>query len=77
MSQLVTTPDFVSTCACSAPPPASATPPQNPILYYNVALGSPAAQGIIPPNPGIPATIFEIAGAGPGYVWNPTKGVWN
>lgn len=78
MSQLCTTTDFVSTCGCSAPRPPAPPPPQNPTMYYDITRGgSPTAQGIVPPNASLPATIFESNGAGPGYVWNPKTGTWN
>lgn len=72
MSQIVVTPDF-SSCGCQV----SVTVVQNPIMYYNILSGSPTAQGIVPPNAGLPAIIFELSGNGPGYVWNPTNIRWN
>jgi len=50
--------------------------PANPIMYYDVTLGDPASQGIVPPYPSMRAVIFEDNGAGAGYVWNPSSQSW-
>jgi hypothetical protein len=74
MSQLSTSSDF-SACGCQVS--VSVTVTQNPIVYYDVNLGSPTDQKIVPSNAGLPALAFEKNGAGPGYVWNPANSQWN
>lgn len=76
MSQLSTLPDFIATCACSAPVTTPA-PPSNPIVYYSILNGTPAAQSMVPANAGLPALAVEINGNGPGYTWNPQNAQWH
>jgi hypothetical protein len=57
-------------------PPGVQSQPANPIMYYDVTLGDPASQGIVPPYPSMRAVIFEDNGAGAGYVWNPSSQSW-
>ena len=74
MSQVAVVPDF-SNCGCTVSVAVTVT--QNPVMYYNGTKGSPTSQGIIPPNAGLPAIIFEQNGSGPGYVFNPATATWN
>ena len=63
----------VSECENSQPQAATA---MNPPLTYDVTLGTPTAQGIVPPLTNLPAHIDELNGVGPAYVWNPNLGKW-
>jgi hypothetical protein len=45
-------------------------------MYYDSTLGTPTAQGLIPPFPTLPAFIYEINGIATAYGWNPTLAQW-
>jgi hypothetical protein len=49
---------------------------QNPLMDYDVTLGTPEAQGIFPPFTNLTAEIYEINGLGQGYTWNYKTGKW-
>ena len=59
---------------CNSQPQAAAS--MNPPMTYDVTLGTPTAQAIVPPFTNHPAHIDEQAGVGPAYVWNPTLSQW-
>lgn len=61
---------------CGFPPP-SPTVAGNPNVFYDVTLGTPTAQGLVPAFTNLPAVCVEINGNGPQYVWNPQNGKWN
>ena len=63
----------VSECGNSQPQAATV---MNPPMVYDVTLGTPAAQGILPPFTNLPAHIDAMAGDGPAYVWNPNLSQW-
>jgi hypothetical protein len=48
----------------------------NPPMSYDVTLGTPTAQGIVPPFTNLAASIYEINGVGPAYGWNAALGAW-
>ena len=48
----------------------------NPPMQYDVTLGDPNAQGIIPPYPTQAAHIDDKNGNGSAYAWNITQQKW-
>jgi hypothetical protein len=46
-------------------------------MTYDVTLGTPAAQLIVPPFPNLPCHLDEVNGVGSAYTWNITKQAWN
>lgn len=48
----------------------------NPILNYDITLGTPTAQGIVPPFTNLTAVITEIEGRAEAYSWDITNGAW-
>jgi len=48
----------------------------NPPMSYDSTLGTPTAQGIVPPFQNLPAMIYDIHGTGNGYNWNYTTAAW-
>ncbi len=49
----------------------------NPPMTYDSTLGSPSAQGIVPPYQNLTAHIDDITGAHGSYTWDFNTGTWN
>ena len=49
----------------------------NPPMSYDSTLGTPTAQGIVPPFQNLPASIYDINGTAAIFGWNPKNATWN
>ena len=62
-------------CCPSVPLVQTAT--YNPPMGYDSTLGTPAAQGIVPPFPNMLAHIDDTVGSAKSYVWNINTQAWH
>ena len=71
--------DNGSFCQCSGPSQVvtgGIATVGNPVMKYDGTLGTPNAQGIVPPFTNLPAQIYDFNGVQNGYGWNTETGLW-